>query len=380
MVQILIGSDVCPMGSMEKPFIDGDFSTIFNDLLPDVKAADLAIVNLECPLISEPTPINKAGGYVLGASAGCIRGFSTAGWHLMNLANNHSFDQGERGLRKTMEVIREAGMSFVGAGVDLREARIPYVTEIAGQRITVYSMAEREYSVAGENSPGANPLDLSNFVEAIRNYKEGGVFIVLLHGGTDCAYPSPEMVKRCRLMVDMGADAVVCSHAHRPQPWELYRGSPIVYGMGNFVFEELVDPLLNPPTGWHEGYLVRLKIEAGKVDFDTIPYFQCRPVLGATRMGKPAEEVFFAEMQARNERLSDANFLALEWSKYCEKEKEKYLTLLFGYNRWMRKFRGILLRRLHSKEDVLRSLQLVQCETHLEVLHTLLPEAKKNLG
>ena len=57
-------------------------------------------------------------------------------------------------------------------------------------------MAEREFSIADDKTPGANPLDLINFVNAIRQHKQQGIFIVLIHGGKEYyPYPSPEMVR-----------------------------------------------------------------------------------------------------------------------------------------------------------------------------------------
>lgn len=370
MIRILIGGDVCPMGSMERFFIEGDAPAIFHDLLDEIGSADVSIVNLECPLVSKKTPINKAGGEVLGAAGECIRGFSAAKWHLLNLANNHSFDHGVSGLTDTIQTIRSEGLGVIGAGANIEEAKAPFVTTVGGQRIVIYSMAEREYSIADETNPGANPLDLINFVEAIQLYKQGGVFVVLLHGGTESSYPTPEMMRRCRFMVDMGADAVICSHPHRPLPWETYREKPIVYGMGNFVFEELHNPLQNPPAGWHEGYLAKLTIQNGAVAFVPIPYFQCKPVLGAVGMDAHAQGHFLSELQQRSDRLKDTGFLRSEWLRFCERGKEQYLAYLFGDRPWKRKLSAVFGYSLHSDDDLRQALLMSQCETHLEVLNT----------
>ncbi|MDD5173237.1 MAG: CapA family protein, partial [Candidatus Omnitrophica bacterium] len=76
MIRILIGGDVCPMGRVQNAFIKGDADEIFHDLLEEITDADLSIVNLESPLVSKKTPIEKAGGIVLGASIKCINGFT----------------------------------------------------------------------------------------------------------------------------------------------------------------------------------------------------------------------------------------------------------------------------------------------------------------
>ena len=176
MTTIVIGGDVCPTGNIEKAFLQGSADEIFHDVLDDIASADLSIVNLECPLVSRATPIPKAGP-VLGAITSCIQGFVAAKWNVLNLANNHSYDHGADGLRETIRTIEEAGLDVIGAGEDLKDAETPIVKELNGERFVIYSMAEHEFSVADETTPGANPLDLVRLVYAIREHKRQGIFI-----------------------------------------------------------------------------------------------------------------------------------------------------------------------------------------------------------
>lgn len=373
MIRILIGGDICPMGNIQNAFIEGKAHQIFNDLLTDIANADLSIANLECPLITRETPILKAGT-ILGASSKCIKGFVAARWTVLNLANNHIFDHGKSGLRDTFQVIKQAGLSLLGAGLDIKEAKIPYVNEIKGRRIVIYSMAEHEYSIADEKTAGANPLDIINFVNAIHQYKQEGIFIVLVHGGKEnYQYPSPEMVRRCRFMVDMGADAVICCHTHCPLPWEIYAERPIVYGLGNLIFESM-GPVQD---AWYEGYLAELNIEDQKVRLQIIPFFQSCVHPGAKKMDEKARKHFFNEMKRKNIEVKDNEFLEEQWTKLCRQQKEQYLTELFGYNRLMRKARSLFLRTLHSKKEVLNALLLARCETHKEILNTIFKVEKE---
>jgi poly-gamma-glutamate synthesis protein (capsule biosynthesis protein) len=374
MIRILFGGDVCPMGRIQEAFVEGSPEDIFHDLLEEINASDLSIVNLECPFVSKETPIDKAGGVILGANARCIRGFAAAKWRVLNLANNHSFDHGAKGLRETIQTIKEAGLGYVGAGENIDEAQTPLVKEIDCERVVIYAMAENEYSIADEKMPGANPLDLINCVNAIRRYKQGGIFIIILHGGKEhYPYPTPEMVRRCRFMVDMGADAVICCHAHCPLPWEIYADRPIVYGLGNLVFESS----RAMPDSWYEGYLAALTIEDRGVALEIIPYFQSQGGLGARKMDEGAQERFLDEMKRRNAQTSDPVFLQNRWAEFCSREKKTYLTELFGYNRYMRKMSRLLIRTLHSRKEVLTALHLCQCETHREVLNTLFKHERK---
>jgi len=376
MIRILVGGDICPMGKIQQSFIDGNANEIFHDLLEEISDADLAIANLECPLISHETPIKNKGA-VLGASVECIKALVRAKWDVLNLANNHSFDHGAKGLQETIKTIKEAGLSTVGSGMNLEEAQIPFIKEINGLRIVIYSMAEHEFSVADKNIPGSNPLDLINFINIIREYKLGGIFIVLLHGGREFyPYPSPEMVKRCRFMVDMGADAVICCHTHCPLPWEIYADRPIVYGQGNLVFE----PFSKPLPSWYEGYMARLIIKDRYVRFEPIPYIQARQTLGVKKMEASTKRHFIDEMRKKSIELQNNVFLEQQWLRYCNQQKETYLAMLFGYNHFMMKIKRLLLKILHPKNIILRSLLLVQCETHSEILNTIFRDERTREG
>lgn len=369
MITIIIGGDVCPRGEIQNAFVNGNASQIFNDLLVEIIDANFSVVNLECPLILKETPITKAGspGSILGADIKCVKGFVTSKWDVLNLANNHSFDHGAIGLQGTIEAIKHAGLDVVGVGLNISEAQIPLIKYINGERIVIYSMAEREYSIADEKTPGANPLDLINFVNAIRIHKQQGSFIVLMHGGKEhYPYPSPEMIRRCHFMVDMGADAVICCHTHCPLPWEIYADRPIVYGLGNLVFEAS-KPM---QEAWYEGYLAKLKIEKKQIYLETIPYLQSKTFLGAQKMTEDQQRMFYEKMQRKIDQVKDGSFIASNWMRHCQQQKEKYLIELFGYNRIMRKAHSLLLR-WYSKNEVLTSLHLSQCETHQEVLSTI---------
>ena len=372
MIRILIGGDVCPMGKIENAFEDGNANEIFHDLLEDIGSVDLSIVNLECPLVSKETPITKVGE-VLGVSDRCVQGFVTAKWNVLNLANNHIFDHGVRGLLETIDTIEGAGLNYIGAGKNIKDAQTPILKEINGERIVIYSMAEREFSIADQETPGANPLDLINFINAIRLHKQQGIFIVLIHGGNEYyPYPSPEMVRRCRFMIEMGADAIICCHTHCPLPWEIYAHRPIVYGLGNLIFEAIGEE----PDSWYEGYLAKLTFEDKQVHLEVVPYFQSQARHGAEKMDENARSLFFNKMHRKNQEVNDRVFIEDRWLEYCRQQRAAYLAGLFGYNRLMRKMANQLMKRLHSKKDVLRALHLVQCEAHQEVLNTIFRDEK----
>lgn len=376
MIRIVVGGDVYPSGPVREAFISGNAEGVFGDLAGEFAAADLAVVNLETPLVSRATPIAKIGP-VFGADPRCVRGFVAARVGVLNLANNHTFDHGAEGLRETMMTAAGAGLDTVGAGRDLEEARTPLVKVIKGRRVVIYAMAEREFSQADRTTPGANPLDLINALEAIRTHKGDGVFIVLVHGGAEFyPYPSPELRRHCRFLVEMGADAVICSHTHCPLPWEVYRDRPIVYGLGNLILEAP-----GPQAeAYHEGYLAKLSIEGAGVVFEPAPYVQSLGRPGAREMDPAGREKFLAEMRAKAAEIEDDAFVEDRWREYCLRRSERVLADLLGYRRWMWKLRRLLFGTVHGPRTVLRALHLVQGETHREVLTTLFGIRRRQTG
>lgn len=368
--KVLIGGDLCPIGRSMPLFEAGKAQAFFNDLLPEFEKADFSVVNLECPLIRKKTPIVKIGP-TLDASETCINGIKAAGINLVGLANNHIMDHGKAGLENTINLCEKYGIDHIGAGENLAAARKIYIRQINGIYIGILSYAEQEFSIASKTTSGANPLDLIDFVQNVEEHRDQlDYLIILLHGGNEnYPYPSPEMMRRCRFMVDMGADAVICSHSHCPVPWEIYQGKPIVYGQGNLIFE----PLYKMPDIWYYGYLVKLTLESDKVSLGIIPYFQSKSFSGARKMDSESEREFLSNIDKKNEEIQVPGLVEKKWREYCYSKRYSYLAKLFGYNRIMTKLnkKGLLTKMLHSKESVLRALNCVRCESHREILLTI---------
>ena len=67
-------------------------------------------------------------------------------------------------------------------------------------------------------------------------------------GWEDEPDPSPRLRAFARRMIDAGADMVVGGHPHVTQGAEYYRGKPIIYSLGNFLFNGFDTPATT--TGW----------------------------------------------------------------------------------------------------------------------------------
>ena len=86
--------------------------------------------------------------------------------------------------------------------------------------------------------------------------------IPFLHWGWEReAQPGERQRSFARRLIDEGAAAVVGGHPHVTQGAEIYRGKPIVYSLGNFVFDGFDYP--EAQRGW----LLRLTLDRGGVTY-----------------------------------------------------------------------------------------------------------------
>ncbi|KKK66099.1 hypothetical protein LCGC14_2967500, partial [marine sediment metagenome] len=333
-VSLLIGGDICPIGVAIESFVKGDAQSIFRDLLPEFERADFSIVNLECPLIEEASPIVKSGP-VFGIPVSCIKGLVNSHIDAVNLANNHILDHGGKGVLSTLEACEAAEMLHVGAGKNLKQAGRLLVRDIRGTKVAFAGMAEHEFSIAGEDSPGANPIDPIEFCRTVRmRDKEYDYLVVLLHAGYQhYAYPSPGLQKLCRFMVEEGANAVICQHSHCPGCYEIYRGAPVVYGQGN-----LIDESPSHSMSWHTGFLVKLSLEhhAAAIQMEIVPYLQSWQQSGAHRMHPREEIAFREELESRSQEILEEKQVEKLWNEFCLLQKSRYLSDLHGHGRFLR--------------------------------------------
>lgn len=364
-MKILIGGDVCPVGRNEQSFANPE---LVHSLRQFYVGTDLLMVNLECPLVKQSTPILK-GGPVLGACTEAVVGLIELGIDIVGLANNHIMDHGLEGLQTTIEVLHEAGILTVGAGDTIHRASQPLRTHIGNNPVTVFAFAELEYSQATSNRAGACPLNLNLVVRALRNVPKDTVCIVLLHGGNEhYPYPNPWLQDTCRLMVELGADVVVCQHSHCIGAYEVYKDALIVYGQGNLVFD-----LPSQHQAWWQGLLVGVEFNNGNlVDFEFIPVVQ-EPGAKVIRQanGNDRAEIL-NELEIRSKVLGDPQQLEQQWQKFCREQKRLYQTLLFGFNRMFHianKITGIA--DFLPRRGQMNIGNVLRCASHLEVLKTI---------
>jgi poly-gamma-glutamate capsule biosynthesis protein CapA/YwtB (metallophosphatase superfamily) len=371
---VLIGADLCPIEGNLHYFEQGDEKALFNDIADEIKSADLAVANLECPLIEQPSPIRKTGP-VFGASNKAIQGIKNAGFDLLCLANNHIMDHGAKGLANTLKVCADAGIDVVGAGENLSAARRIVIKRLGDLRVGVLAVAEYEFSIARREGYGANPLDLIDIVQNIREQRSNfDYLIVLIHGSAEFHVPTPRIKKVCRFLVEMGANTVVVQHPHALGGFELYQGGHIVYGQGALVMDEAIYRDL---PSFHEGFLVKLEIQPDRSSsMQIVPFIQSTPPPGARRMSRDEERAFRSMLKEKSAAVVDDTVVQASWNRFCDERKYSYMSSIVGHNRILRMLnsKGTLTKLLSRSKRMLAIKNLVRCETHREALETIFNE------
>jgi len=253
----------------------------------------------------------------------------------------------------------------VGAGENLSVASRPLILDKQGHRIGLYACAEHEFSIAGKNHHGANPIDLLEVFDHISTLKSDcDQVIVLFHGGKEYyRYPTPELQRICRKMASSGADLVVCQHSHCIGAYEKYGDGIIVYGQGNFLFDRHDDEF------YQTGLLVNLKL-GNKTEIDFIPIQKNGN--GVKMPDSDYSTRILTDFYKRSEEIKDYEFVKSQFDEYCLKNGQYYLATLAGLGKTIRRIDKVLNRPLTRLIYSKRKLNTIQnhfeCETHREIM------------
>lgn len=264
MLKIIFSGDFAPLIPVEK-IADNHFS----ELIKVFETNDLHITNLEAPLTSSRKPIEKTGP-AIKAEPSMIALLKQAKVNIACLANNHIFDFGENGITDTISSCKKNGIETIGVVNRTDKCDHWIIKEIKEKKIAFLNYCEHEFSVREPALLGANGYSaIDSFYDITKLRAHVNFIIVIYHGGNEYYnLPSPELKKIFHYFIDVGADAVIGHHTHVFSGYEIYKGKPLVYSLGNFFF-----PYKNEPLEWHKGILCELEIGEA-INFRFIPILQ----------------------------------------------------------------------------------------------------------
>lgn len=321
-------------------------SAAFLELLEEIRAADVAITNLET-VIHEFRGYAQAdcGGVHLASPPAVARELKWAGFHMVAHANNHTFDYGSTGVLETIEHVEAAGLAITGSGRDLQRARKPVFTRCDSGVVALVAAASHfiPYGKASysrqdlHGRPGLNPLSLigkrrglmlpNEAKKRLRYLRRLGIRLhtsdhyglatgVRVDPGdleanlaaiSDAAaradivvasvhdHDQAEWLTRyARRAIEAGASVVFIHGPHKIKGIELFQGRPIFYSMGDFVYE--TDYISRFPA---ESYLARQLPHDTELDETTHSLLQV-----ASLNKRPTFEGFAASLTFERKRLS----------------------------------------------------------------------------
>ena len=233
-----------------------DFNPSFEIIAPLVREADLAIATLEAaqagveegitsfPMFNSPIELSEA--------------FKGAGFDILNTANNHIMDRGYSGLMKTLDSVQALGLKTFGTARSWEERNKPFIENINGIKVGFISYT---YNINGVAIPEGHEYAINyirdfHTLEPIKadmkKVRGAGADLVALylHMGEEYQHePTPYQREMVRELTAAGADLIIGTHSHVPQPLEWVsvdlpdgttRRSLVIYTLGNFCTNQQI--------------------------------------------------------------------------------------------------------------------------------------------
>lgn len=365
-MKVVIAGDFVPRYRVASQIENRIFSCI-EDIKPIIDSVDFSIVNFESPaLYHEAKPIVKTGPN-LCCNEKAFECIAQTGFDCITLANNHFRDYGDIGVKDTINLCRKYNIDYVGGGLNLSDAERVLYKDFEGEVLAIINVCENEWSIATDERGGSNPLDIIAVCHSIHEAKKkANHIIVIVHGGSELYnLPTPRMKKTYRFFVENGASAVVNHHQHCYSGYEIYKGIPIFYGLGNFCFDK---NSMKANDLWETGFIVELDL-SNDILFKIHPYVQCNKDRAATVFMKDTTE-FFASIKKLNAVIEDDNELHGCFEIMAKKGGRIAQDLLIPYSsklgKWLQSKK--ILPSFISNNRLERLLGQVQCESHRDVL------------
>jgi len=243
-ITITLGGDVLMEYSLVDTMKKQGADYPFQYVKPYFQQSDYTVVNLETPITDASTAFPKQ--YNFKASPLLLEGLKSSGVDMVSLANNHTLDYGQQGLLDTLSQLEKAGIEQIGGGKNKEEAYSEKIVEIKGQKVAFLAFSRVLPSVswyARDNKPGlASGYQVDRAANIVENVKNKADYVLVYYhwGDEKVNRPNQDQKTIARTLIDHGADAIIGSHPHVLQGFETYKGKPVAYSLGNFLFPDYV--------------------------------------------------------------------------------------------------------------------------------------------
>lgn len=237
---VLLGEDVNTLIAREGP--EAPLAGV-----PDLQDADMALVNLEGIVApgADAVDTGVVGDFYFLGRPESLSAIVAAGIDVVVTANNHALDFGPESLAAQNSLLDQMRMAHPGTGATPTEACAPAVVAVGDIRVAVLSVdATTPGSASSEGRFGTCHLstDPAGWPPAFRAAFAGAraqadvVLVVPQFRASFATEPDPDARRTARLLIDLGADAVLGMGAHAIQGIEVYGGRPILHNTGSLLF------------------------------------------------------------------------------------------------------------------------------------------------
>jgi len=225
----------------------GDYTHPFLELGPWLREADVTVGSLDSSLSDVSPPLDCIETFNLAGPAAAIEGLTYSGFDVITNAANHAKDCGQIGacgdesLLATDANLRAVGITPVGSGADLADARKPGIITVKGVRFAFLGYdAIAPYYHAEPGLGGTAPLEEDYVREDVAAAKqEADVVIVMPHWGVEyTSVPTLDQQSIAAAAADAGATMIIGNHPHWVQAEQMIGDMFVAYGLGNFVFDQ----------------------------------------------------------------------------------------------------------------------------------------------
>lgn len=247
--------------------VDGILSAEALDIM---RSSDFMVANSEFTVSNRGSAI-PGKAYTFRAAPERLSIYYDMGVDLVTLANNHVYDYQGDAFNDMLDAFDKHDIPHIGAGHNLEEAKKAYYYKApSGQTIAFVNASRAEKW--GIDTPGATETtggillcyDTTEFVDAIKTAKANAdIVIAIIHWGTESSHVLEQVqIDTAREYIDAGADIIVGGHAHTLQGIDYYNGKPIIYNLGDYIFNDMSEPTaifqvkINPEGEMHYYFIV----------------------------------------------------------------------------------------------------------------------------
>jgi poly-gamma-glutamate synthesis protein (capsule biosynthesis protein) len=288
-VTVSFAGDLLLDRGVEKQIQISGIQNLFSGITHLLKSCDYNTANLECPATEIQAPVIKK--FVFNSDPGLLPHLKSFGLTHLVLANNHTYDQGRRGVQSTLNNLIKAGIEPIGLGSTNDKACSPVMIS---EHVAVFASVQMplENWMFMPEEPGPCQSTISELCGKIDDFKGKNpdvYIIVTLHWGVEFQHtPYQQQRIDTRALINAGADIIIGHHPHVVQTIEFFKSKPIFYSIGNFIFDNK-----NPQT--NKSIIVKLTIDRGTlvgIKLYPIKINMCRPAL----MEEPEKTDFLKEV------------------------------------------------------------------------------------